>query len=92
MVAFSNLVVTLFVAAGSLASPAAEVKRADDSLANFVLGRDSPLQRRSSVNYKQDYTTGGDVSFSTDGNYFSVNWDTSDDFVVGLGWTPGSTS
>jgi hypothetical protein len=41
MVAFSSFVVTLFAVAGSLASPTAEIKRADDSPTNFVLGRDS---------------------------------------------------
>jgi endo-1,4-beta-xylanase len=91
MVAFSNLVVAFFSIAGSLASPAVQVKREDLSPTNFILGRDSPLRRRATVNYQQDYTTGGDVIFSPDGSYYKVAWDTEDDFVVGLGWTPGST-
>ncbi len=66
---------------------------------NFVLGGDHPLavaKRNASLakrqNYVQDYTTGGDVQFSHDGNYFSLNFDTTEDFVVGIGWNPGSTT
>lgn len=51
----------------------------------------SVLSRRSSLNYIQNYTTGGDVQFTSTSSGFSVNWNTSDDFVVGVGWNPGST-
>ncbi|KAH8703775.1 concanavalin A-like lectin/glucanase domain-containing protein, partial [Talaromyces proteolyticus] len=46
---------------------------------------------RRSTNYEQDYTTGGTVSFSPANGEFYVSWDTTDDFVVGVGWNPGDT-
>ncbi|KAI1328980.1 concanavalin A-like lectin/glucanase domain-containing protein [Xylariaceae sp. FL0255] len=71
---------------------------------NFVLGPahplyprnitevDLPLEERSNTNYNQDYITGGSVSYSPGTNEFSVTWNTQEDFVVGVGWKPGSTS
>ena len=47
--------------------------------------------RKRETNYVQDYTTGGDVEFSHSSGSFYVNFDTTDDFVVGVGWNPGST-
>ncbi|KAN0090026.1 glycoside hydrolase family 11 protein [Hyaloscypha variabilis] len=88
MIAFSRLVLAAIAFAGALASPTSHVEAKGLSSANFVLGRDNPLRARQ--NYQQDYTTGGDVVFSPDGNYFKVAWDTEDDFVVGIGWTTGS--
>jgi endo-1,4-beta-xylanase len=88
MVTFSRLILSAFAITGSLASPTANVERDALSPANFVLGRDNALRTRQ--NYQQDYTTGGDVIFSPDGNYYKVAWDTEDDFVVGIGWTTGS--
>lgn len=66
---------------------------------NFVMGTDHPLTvaRRSSTlsrratNYNQDYTTGGSVYFAPVSGEFYASWDTTDDFVVGVGWNPGST-
>lgn len=59
---------------------------------NFVLQRnESSLVRRATPNYEQDYTTGGDVIYTPSGSSFTVDWSTEDDFVVGLGWTTGST-
>lgn len=94
MVAFSRLVIAFSAIAGSLASPTNTVreisKRGEQ---DFVLrGNNSTLRRRqSSPNYTQDYTTGGTVSFSPNGGSFSVNWNTQDDFVVGRGWSTGTT-
>jgi len=93
MVAFSSLIVALSAIAKSLASPAADPVKRDIAARgpqDFVLGRDNAVHRRQ--DYDQDYTTGGDVVYSPDGNYFSVDWDTEDDFVVGVGWSTGSTS
>ncbi|KAK6598543.1 endo-beta-1,4-xylanase [Botrytis cinerea] len=60
---------------------------------NFVLQRnESSLVRRATPNYEQDYTTGGDVIYTPSGSSFTVDWSTEDDFVVGLGWTTGSTN
>lgn len=72
---------------------------------DFVLGPDHPLmllRRNASLeargvpleertNYVQDYTTGGTVNFTPSGNGFSLNFNTNNDFVVGVGWNPGST-
>ncbi|KAJ6264621.1 hypothetical protein Dda_0770 [Drechslerella dactyloides] len=100
MVSFSTLAVGLSAIAGSLAIPSPYVypvgKRGEF---NFHLGPDHPLAiakrneslaRRSNTNYNQDYTTGGSVNFSPQTNGFSLNWNTQQDFVVGVGWNPGS--
>jgi endo-1,4-beta-xylanase len=92
MVSFVHLVVSLSVIAGSLAAPKAETtpykrdleKRAPD----FALGSPNPLSRRQ--NYNQDYKTGGDVVYTHTSNGFTVKFDAADDFVVGVGWNPGS--
>lgn len=90
MVGISSLAVALFAIAGTLASPRGTVteKRGPQ---DFVLGRHNVVSRQSAPDYNQDYTTGGTVDYSPDGSSFSVTWDTEDDFVVGVGWTTGST-
>jgi endo-1,4-beta-xylanase len=60
--------------------------------ADFVLEANSPLSRRSSLNYSQDYTTGGTINYTNSSTGFDVTWNTPDDFVVGVGWNPGSTA
>jgi len=100
MVAISSLVV-LSALTTSLAAPPDLVAREVEKRGpfNFALGPDHPLSRRfneslarrSNTNYNQDYTTGGEVSFSPGTNEFSVTWNTQDDFVVGVGWNPGSS-
>jgi len=102
MVNFSTLILGFSAIAASLAAPAVDIlpphveKRGPN---NFVLGPDHPLMlaRRNATlekrtNYVQDYTTGGSVSFSPSGDYFSLSFDTTEDFVVGIGWNPGTTS
>ncbi|KAJ0305491.1 hypothetical protein COL5a_007269 [Colletotrichum fioriniae] len=73
---------------------------------DFFLGPDHPLmlarrnaslERRGMIleertNYVQNYQTGGTVNFTPSGNSFSLSFDTTDDFVVGVGWNPGSTA
>jgi endo-1,4-beta-xylanase len=64
---------------------------------NFSLDPDHPLFRRnltsrSNTNFNQDYTTGGTVNYSPGTNGYSVSWNTQQDFVVGVGWQPGSTA
>lgn len=103
MVAFSSLALGLLAIGTSLAAPAADLlprhveKRGPH---NFFLGPDHPLMlarrnaslaARSSINYDQDYTTGGTVDFTPTSTGFSLTFDTTDDFVVGVGWNPGST-
>ncbi|KIM99870.1 glycoside hydrolase family 11 protein [Oidiodendron maius Zn] len=97
MVAISHLVLVLSAIASSLAAPSPVQKRGPH---NFVMGPDHPLMqakrnltmsRRASTDYNQDYTTGGTVYFAPASGEFYVSWDTTDDFVVGVGWNPGST-
>jgi endo-1,4-beta-xylanase len=94
MVAISSLAFAAAAIAGSLASPAHTATRniKERSPGDFTLRRDNAISRRqSSPNYNQDYTTGGTVDYSPSGGSFSVTWNTEDDFVVGVGWTTGST-
>jgi endo-1,4-beta-xylanase len=100
MVAFSGLALGLSAIAAVFAVPMVpaeqEVEKRGDY--NFWLGPDNPLSRRgnlterSNTNFNQDYTTGGTVQYTPSTNGFSVNWNTQQDFVVGVGWKPGSTS
>ncbi|KAI1856701.1 uncharacterized protein JN550_013695 [Neoarthrinium moseri] len=107
MVAFYSVTLGLLAAARALAGPTAEtaevlpahVERRGPH--NFVLGPDHPLMlaRRNvsalegrSTNYVQDYITGGTVDFTHSSGEFSLSFDTTEDFVVGVGWSPGSTS
>ncbi|PQE27384.1 glycosyl hydrolase family 11 protein [Rutstroemia sp. NJR-2017a WRK4] len=103
MVLFSTVVLALSAVATSFAAPAADplpphVERRGPH--DFFLGPDHPLMiaRRNAsslearTNYVQNYKTGGTVNFTPSGNGFSLNFDTTDDFVVGVGWNPGSTA
>nr|CDS82544.1 glycoside hydrolase family 11 enzyme [uncultured eukaryote] len=90
MSSICRLLVALSATAGSLASPVSITER---SLPNFVLRRDNgTLARRQSPDYNQDYTTGGTVDYTPSGSSYSVTWDTTDDFVVGVGWETGDTT
>jgi endo-1,4-beta-xylanase len=93
MVAIFNLLAVLSAVARSLASPVDPATRGISTRGpvDFVLGNENAVQRRQSPNYDQDYTTGGDVVYTPNGNSFTVDWDTQNDFVVGVGWTTGNT-
>ncbi|UKZ64034.1 uncharacterized protein TrAtP1_005255 [Trichoderma atroviride] len=90
MVAFSRLVAGLSAVTASLAAPAEVVEKSVEERGphNFFLGPDHPLARRTAINYNQDYTTGGTVNFSPSKTGFNLNWNTQQDFVVGVGWQP----
>lgn len=98
MVAFSSLLVAFTAIVGALAAPTELVK--DDNVldllsrgpSNFVLDttNTTSLVRRAGINYNQDYTTGGTVNYYHSSTGFQVNWNTQNDFVVGVGWNPGS--
>ena len=101
MVAFSSLITALTALSGSLAAPADLVKNdnvpdlVSRSPSNFVIdttNNNTSLARRSAINYDQDYTTGGTVNYYHSSTGFEVTWNTQDDFVVGVGWNPGSTT
>jgi endo-1,4-beta-xylanase len=101
MVALSYLGLALSTLASSFAAPTepAETPVQKRDAYNFVMGTDHPLtlaRRNSTVsrrttNYNQDYTTGGSVYFAPASGEFYASWDTTDDFVIGVGWNPGST-
>lgn len=98
MAVLSRFAVALSAAAVALAAPTAGPQLEERGPQNFVLGPDHPLMvarnltARSNTNYNQDYTTGGTVNYSPGTNEFSVNWNTQEDFVVGVGWNPGSSA
>jgi endo-1,4-beta-xylanase len=98
MVALSHLAIALAAIAPALAAPIAEVPVQKRGPHNLVMGPDHPLMlarrnltmSRRSTNYDQDYI-GGTVDFAPASGEFYVAWDTTDDFVVGVNWNPGST-
>ncbi|GKT49811.1 endo-1,4-beta-xylanase 1 [Colletotrichum spaethianum] len=107
MVTFSNFVLGLAAVAASLGAPAPRhesdplpphVERRGPH--DFFLGPDHPLmiaRRKRSENetgtdYVQNYKTGGTVNFTPSKNGFSLNFNTKEDFVVGVGWKTGSTA
>lgn len=75
MFTFSRIVVALSAIAGSLSSPVEHVNTiAKRAPSDFVLGGNkTSLARRSTPNYNQDYTTGGDVSYTPSGSAFTVD-------------------
>lgn len=94
MVGFSNIVLGLSAMAATLAAPTIEKR---DGAANFVLTPEHPLARRignltarSNPSYTQNYKTGGTVNFNPTGTGFTLNYNVQQDFVVGVGWNPGS--
>jgi hypothetical protein len=70
---------------------------------NFIFDENHPLSiarreanltmmGRSNTNYNQNYKTGGTVNFTPSTNKFTLNYNVQQDFVVGVGWNPGSTA
>ena len=91
MVSIFSVAAVLSTFVVAIASPVDSSKSsvAERSPIDFTLRNANAIQRRQ--DYQQDYTSGGDVVYSPDGNYFDVKWDTQDDFVCGIGWETGST-
>ncbi|KAL7928931.1 glycoside hydrolase family 11 protein [Trichoderma chlorosporum] len=98
MVGFTSLAIALSGVVGTLAVPTGlgpsenNVNITARGAYDFVLGAHNDVRRRSNPSYDQNYQTGGTVNYSPSGTGFSVNWNTQDDFVVGVGWGTGSTS
>jgi len=105
MVAFTSLAIALAAVGFTVAAPTVVEGPAVEArgLPNFILDDNHPLAiarraanltllGRSNTNYKQDYTTGGSVQFNAGTNQFSLTYSVSQDFVVGVGWNPGSTT
>ena len=68
-------------------APYFELRSGNSSLSNL-------MRRAEGVNYNQDYVaSGANVQYSPNqgAGSFSVNYNTNQDFVVGLGWQPGDT-
>ncbi|KAF2235855.1 glycoside hydrolase family 11 protein [Viridothelium virens] len=86
MVALNSLVLALSAAATAFAIPTESLER--NAEPDFELS--NKLVRRQ--DYNQDYTTGGTVNYSPASNGYSVSFSGAADFVVGKGWTTGSTS
>jgi endo-1,4-beta-xylanase len=94
MVILPSFPIFLSLVAGSIA---AAVKPAAGNITergphDFFLGFGDSIARRATINYDQDYTTGGTVNYSPSSTGFSVTWSNAEDFVVGVGWTTGSTA
>jgi endo-1,4-beta-xylanase len=83
MVAFSSLA-TLAFAAFAFAAPTPV-----DDAPDFILGGNK-LDRRQ--DYTQNYKTGGNVNFNPTNNGYSVQFSGAQDFVVGKGWSRGSST
>jgi endo-1,4-beta-xylanase len=52
------------------------------------------MRRAEAVNFNQDYiASGANVQYSPNqgAGSFSINYNTNQDFVVGLGWQPGDS-
>jgi endo-1,4-beta-xylanase len=94
---FSRIATLSVAAAGVFAAPAPvpmpegmptfSLRSGNSSLSNL-------MRRAESVNYNQDYiASGASVTYSPNESTgtFTVSYDTSQDFVVGLGWQPGDT-
>ncbi|MCJ1441274.1 MAG: hypothetical protein MMC23_001760 [Stictis urceolatum] len=96
MVSSTYLSLSAIVAA-VFALPAAEPAPAPAALPNFNLetGNSSLsnlVRRARAVNFNQDYVaSGANVQYTPNqgAGSFSVNYNTQQDFVVGLGWQPG---
>ena len=86
MVSVSYLLVALYAIVGSLAAPTAPETLEG---ADFILTNTTNLVRRQ--DYTQNYKTGGNVDFSATTNGYSVTFSGAQDFVVGRGWTTGSS-
>src|ERR1700726_3194738 len=68
-------------------APFFELRSGNTSLPNL-------MRCAEAVNYNQDYVaSGANVQYSPNqgAGSFSVNYNTNQDFVVGLGWQPGDS-
>ncbi|ETS73850.1 hypothetical protein PFICI_14796 [Pestalotiopsis fici W106-1] len=83
MISLVRLALAISAVAGALAAPTAEL-----DLPDFEFGADALAPRQD---YNQNYKTGGNVNFSPTSNGYSVSFSGAGDFVVGKGWSKGTT-
>lgn len=88
MVALNYLALALSAVAASFAAPAEPIERSSEP--DFELNMTTDLVKRQ--DYNQDYVTSGTVNYSPKSNGYSVTYSGAGDFVVGKGWSTGSTS
>lgn len=93
MVLLTHLLLPLATIAGSLAAPtdptALYTRDLEQRAPDFEVHNASSLFKRQ--DYNQNYKTGGNVNFSPRSNGYSVTFSGAADFVVGKGWSTGST-
>ncbi|RMZ73088.1 glycoside hydrolase family 11 [Pyrenophora seminiperda CCB06] len=86
MVAFSSIVLAVSAIAGSaFAAPTADVPDFEFN------GPNKAVALAARQDYNQNYRTSGNVNFQPKNNGYSVNFSNADDFVVGKGWSKGTT-
>lgn len=83
MVALSYLAFAISACTAAVAVPTA-----DPNAPDFIIGPENLVRRQD---YNQNYKTGGNVNFSPTSNGYSVSFSGAGDFVVGKGWSTGTT-
>lgn len=83
MVAFSSLTLALAAISATFAAPTP-----DADVPDFEVGAHNLARRQD---YNQNYKTGGNVNFSPNSNGYSVSFSNAGDFVVGKGWSRGTS-
>lgn len=84
MVALKYLSVAAAALSGAFAAPAAY----GPDLPDFEIGAQNLARRQD---YSQNYRTGGNVNFSPSNNGYTVSFSNAGDFVVGRGWSKGTS-
>lgn len=85
MVAFTRLALAFSAVVAALAAPTTELV---GELPDFELGPGNLTRRQD---YTQNYKTSGNVNFSPTNNGYSVQFSGAQDFVVGKGWSKGTS-
>ncbi|KAF3025142.1 hypothetical protein G7054_g558 [Neopestalotiopsis clavispora] len=83
MISLGRLALAISAITGAIAAPAI-----GPDLPDFEFGADTLARRQD---YNQNYKTGGNVNFSPTSNGYSVSFSGAGDFVVGKGWSKGTT-
>jgi endo-1,4-beta-xylanase len=87
MLGFTKLVLGLSVLSGALAAPASDINNVED-IPDFEIGGENLARRQD---YTQNYKTSGNVNFSPSSDGYSVTFSGAQDFVVGKGWSRGTS-